>query len=212
MKRFILLSFGFLGWAFYEMSGGDEFESASALEARLNPAPVVVVTEVAQENSPAEIAEPEAEPVVTAEAEVIDTDPPAPTENVTRVALNLTTLDDAQEAQPANIDPVTGVAVNTDTSVSSADTLAIIPSLIAPNDTGAATTDAAIASAADVRKVSGNRVNVRGGPGTDFGIVARLVRGDAVEIIQDNGNGWVLTRPVDGGTEGWMADFLLTSG
>ena len=30
MKRFILLTFGFLGWAFYEMSGGADFQPASA--------------------------------------------------------------------------------------------------------------------------------------------------------------------------------------
>ena len=29
MKRFILLTFGFLGWAFYEMSGGADFQPAS---------------------------------------------------------------------------------------------------------------------------------------------------------------------------------------
>lgn len=205
MKRFILLSFGFLGWAFYEMSGGSDFESASDREARLNPAPEVVVTEVA-----------ETQAVAAAERttpEVIDTDPPQ--QDVTRVALNLTTLDDAQEVQEtqdnqiANIDPETGVAENADI-LSSADTPAIIPSLIVGNDTQP---QAELASApADLRQVSGNRVNVRGGPGTDFGIVSRLVRGDEVEILQDNGNGWVRMRPVGGGTEGWMADFLLTSG
>jgi len=205
MKRFILLSFGFLGWAFYEMSGGSDFESASDREARINPAPEVVVTEVAA---------PTPETVAAAESKVIDTDPPAQ-QDVTRVALNLTTLENAQDAQtqqqPTNIDPVTGVAVNVGNTSESGDTPAIIPSLIAPNDTGnAATTIAAAPN--DVRKVSGNRVNVRGGPGTDFNVVSRLVRGDAVEILQDDGNGWVLMRPIEGGTEGWMADFLLTSG
>jgi len=30
--------------------------------------------------------------------------------------------------------------------------------------------------------------------------------------LQDPGNGWVKLRPLDGGPEGWMAEFLLTSG
>ena len=64
----------------------------------------------------------------------------------------------------------------------------------------------------DIRVVSGNRVNVRGGPGTGFDVVNRLVRGEEVEIIEDNGDGWVKMRPVSGGKEGWMADFLLASG
>ena len=208
MKRFILLTFGFMGWAFYEMSGGSEFESASDRMARLNPAPEVVVAEVA----PAVETQ-----VADAPSEVIDTDPPA-TDTVTRVSLNLTSIQDAadqatQAVAPtpavSNLDPDTGVAVNTDTTTASADTPAIIPSLIAPNDTGVVTQ---VASFTDVRTVSGNRVNVRGGPGTDYSVVSRLVRGDAVEIIEDNGNGWVLMRPVEGGTQGWMADFLLTSG
>ena len=52
MKRFVLLSFGFLGWAFYEMSGGADFESASDRVARLNPAPAVTVTAVDQTEEP----------------------------------------------------------------------------------------------------------------------------------------------------------------
>ncbi|MGB3244027.1 MAG: SH3 domain-containing protein [Sulfitobacter sp.] len=210
MTRFILLTFGFLGWAFYEMSGGSDFESQSARMARLNPAPVVTVTPVK------DTAE-----VVTADAttDVVDTDPPL-SGSVTRVSLNLTSVKGAaaaaEQAQTAaltkaNIDPESGVAVNTDTITSSADTPAIIPSLIAPNDNGTSTTTNTPAIS-DIRIVSGNRVNVRGGPGTDFSVVSRLARGDSVEILEDNGDGWVLMRPVDGGSEGWMADFLLTSG
>lgn len=209
MKRFILLSFGFLGWAFYEMSGGDEFESASARVARLAPAPEVTVTEVAEA--------PVAETIVAA---VVDTDPPE-TSEVSRVSLNLTTLQDAQDvvAEPvretatANVDPVTGVAVNTGLTLASADTPAIIPSLINPNDTGTATVQPASlqtdTSIADIRTVNGNRVNVRGGPGTNFNVVGKLVRGDSVEIIEDDGNGWVLMRSVETGAQGWLADFLL---
>ncbi|MEM6304855.1 MAG: SH3 domain-containing protein [Pseudomonadota bacterium] len=214
MKRLILLTFGFLGWAFYELSGGSDFESASDRQARLNPAPEVVVTEVADSQ--------EAQTTETQTAEVVDTDPPQTTE-VSRVSLNLTTLQDTVEAANdaleevstpevvANIDPDTGVAINT---TSSADTPAIIPSLILPNDTGAPLTqNEEVASVAgDIRTVTGDRVNVRGGPGTDFGVVFRLLEGDAVEVLEDNGSGWVRMRSVSGGDEGWMADWLLTAG
>ena len=64
---------------------------------------------------------------------------------------------------------------------------------------------------ADIRTVSGNRVNVRRGPGTNFGIVGKLGAGDAVKIIEDNGAGWVRLRSVDGKEMGWMAEFLLSS-
>lgn len=218
MKRFILLSFGFLGWAFYELSGGDEFESASARVARLAPAPEVTVSQVDE-------AAPKETVTLAAAETVIDTDPPESGE-VSRVSLNLTTLQDAQEevaetaaevaGSPTIVDPETGVAVNTGLTLASADTPAIIPSLIAPNNTSAATVQTASLQgnangSADIRTVSGNRVNVRGGPGTDFGIVGKLVRGDAVEILQDDGNGWVLMRSVETGDQGWLADFLLNS-
>ena len=37
MKTFILLTFGFLTFAFYEMSGGSDFEPASARMAEAEP-------------------------------------------------------------------------------------------------------------------------------------------------------------------------------
>ncbi len=218
MVRFILLTFGFLGWAFYEMSGGSEFESASEKHARLHPAPAVTVDEVDKE--PAQ---------TVAQAEVIDTDPPEQTE-VTRVSLNLTTLQEATEAsddtaqaiadavaeEVANVDADTGVAINTDTlTTASADTPAIIPSLILPNDSGASNvTEASVQQAplGDLRTVTGNRVNVRGGPGTDFGVVFKLAEGASVEVMEDNGDGWVRMRSVETGEEGWMADWLLSRG
>lgn len=61
----------------------------------------------------------------------------------------------------------------------------------------------------DIRQVTGNRVNVRGGPGTDFDVVAQAVLGDEVEVIIDDGTGWVQLR-FEGGQTGWMADFLLS--
>lgn len=206
MKRFILLSFGFLGWAFYEMSGGSDFESRSDQMARLNPKPAVQM---------AETAEPEV--IKTA---FVDTDPPLndADNDVTRIALNLTTLQDVlgetDVAEPetmvaTNINPDSGVPQNVGTVTSSMDTPAIIPSLIAPND---GITIALIQAQGDIRKVSGNRVNVRGGPGTDFGVVTKLGRGSEVRVVLDNGDGWVKMQPLDGSPEGWMADFLLTGG
>jgi uncharacterized protein YgiM (DUF1202 family) len=64
----------------------------------------------------------------------------------------------------------------------------------------------------DIRAVSGDRVNVRDGPGTNYSVVNQLVRGDKVEVLQDVGDGWVKLRPVDGGPVGWIASFLLTEG
>ncbi|MCX7561911.1 SH3 domain-containing protein [Sulfitobacter sp. F26204] len=206
MIRFIVLSFGFLGWAFYEMSGGAEFDGAAIRAARLADAaskPVITQQTI--------VTKPEAVVVAQAPKVVIDTDPPLDAD-VTRVSLNLTTLGNVGDENAPQNDS-TAVPQNVNISNASADTPAIIPSLIDPTDgQSVAVSIPTSAASDDIRTVSGNRVNVRGGPGTDFGIVARLVRGDAVRIIQDDGNGWVRFETLDGDTDGWMADFLLTSG
>ena len=203
MKRFILLTFGFLGWAFYEMSGGADFEPKNAQMA----------ASTATENEPKQVVvadEPApADPIQikkVTKTTPVDTTPPgfddtAKADETRRVSLNLTT-------EAAKKVPVTYVPVNPGNTTASDDTPAIIPSLIVPNDPGIAQ----VPVGGNIREVTGSSVNVRGGPGTDYGIVTKLGRGDTVEIIQDNGDGWVRMRPLDGGPEGWMADFLLTSG
>ncbi|WP_093738053.1 SH3 domain-containing protein [Sulfitobacter delicatus] len=247
MKRFIFLTFGFMGWAFYEMSGGADFEPASQRMARLQDAETTSVTE----------ASTEAGKIVTAAAEnaardlkraeqrekVFAASNKSKPREATRVALNLTTLSDLPRAsdmamveQAVAKTPVpkatetrsisdTGAKVikasapmpqNAGYTVSSSNTPAIIPSLIAPNDTAVAKSESTTVTQisttqADIRTVSGNRVNVRRGPGTNFGIVGKLGAGDAVKIIEDNGDGWVRLRSVDGKEMGWMAEFLLSS-
>jgi hypothetical protein len=218
MKKFILVTFGFLGFAFYEMSGGAEFKPASARLAGAAEAEEAQPVQTVAVGPSVQAPETKA---------FVDTNPPL-NEVPTRVSLNLTTLREViDEAEPTlvaakAVDTVEttgafGVPVNADANLSSADTPAIIPSLIVPDAGNAASQGAMIQNASlttsdngrDIRTVSGNTVNVRGGPGTDFGVVNRLNRGDAVVILQDNGAGWVLMRSMDDGQEGWMADFLL---
>lgn len=215
MKTFILVSFGFLGLVFYEMSGGSDFDPNAIREQRLA---ALAAEEAEKAAKKAEREAPEPAPVVVAEAPrvFVDTDPPLkPVDaEVTRVALNLTTLEAIPAAAPAieaAVAEAQGEAVPQNVSLvtSSAETPAIIPSLIAPND-GLQESVSQVSLTEDIRTVSGNRVNVRGGPGTSFGVVGRMVRGDAVIVLEDNGNGWVRFESVDGATDGWVADFLLT--
>lgn len=212
MFRFMLVSFGFMGWAFYEMSGGSDFDPIATRMARIEPAAETPFDTPADPNDQVVLA--------SASTDIMDTDPFA-NDAVTRVSLNLTSLQDALDQSgdaavvaPAvqAVDPAV-VPTNVAITTSSADTPAIIPSLIVQDDTVTdnATPAALISEAGlDIRTVSGNRVNVRGGPSTNFSVVSKLVRGDAVEILEDNGNGWVKMRSVLTGEEGWMADFLLS--
>ena len=63
----------------------------------------------------------------------------------------------------------------------------------------------------DFRFVDGDTVNMRGGPGTDYAVIGKLYRNDMVEILKDEGNGWLHLRDTITGDEGWIADWLVTA-
>ncbi|WP_375229964.1 SH3 domain-containing protein [Roseobacter sp. S98] len=217
MKLFFVLVLGFLTLGFYELSGGAAFDPAKAREAAVlqriqdaadrTPAPVTVAELPAQ---------PEPQPVRTAQANTGVT--------VTRAALNLTSFEDVatsaiapepvleaeQKLAPASDEAVVTPVIARGLSLEAAPTGpsddGTIESLIFPGNTSSSS-DAE--PAPDVRTVAGNLVNVRGGPGTAYKVVNQLRRDAMVEIIADNGAGWVQLRPIDGSPAGWMADFLL---
>lgn len=215
MGKLIIVSFGFLAFAFYELSGGDDFDPEAYKMARIEmlEAEKAAKAEMLAAKRQVVIA---AAPKVTATKNVIDTDPPLK-DDVVRVAMNTTTATDAQpEAQiiqaVANGSMNNAQVQNAAVVTSSADTPSIIlPSLIATDETDSSTVTQ-ISSSRDMRIVSGSRVNVRSGPGTRFGVVDKLTEGDEVNVLEDNGKGWVRFQTPDGSTDGWVADFLLASG
>lgn len=203
MKRFILLSFGFLGFAFYEMSGGAEFDPVAVRNAA-----VLARSGADISTQDTQTAQAEAEPAVQREVQ-----------EVTRMSLNLTSISAVlEEEEPATsassrntIPTAAPASVTNVTFKNPSDSGVVLPSIIFPGTTAQASS-AAVTQARDVRYVSGTLVNMRGGPGTGFDVVAQLDQDTEVEVLQDDGTGWVKLRPVSGGPEGWIADFLLTSG
>lgn len=68
------------------------------------------------------------------------------------------------------------------------------------------------ANPVEYRKVSGSRVNMRSGPGTSFAVVDTLSKGAEVEVLDENGRGWVKLRTLNGSQIGWMSgNFLVAS-
>lgn len=53
--------------------------------------------------------------------------------------------------------------------------------------------------------VTGSRVNVRSGPGTNHGIISSVRRGDEVEILSPDGQSWAEIRITTSGKTGFMA-------
>ena len=197
MGRFIIATFALLAWVFYEMSGGADFEPASARLTDVKSDPL----KPAQEEKMARAEDPV---------------------EVTRVSLDLTSVDDViagRTKAPARLPQQTAEPAAETPRVTQGASVVILPSLIADAEPEPAADVVQVASIGatevnfnDVRSVTANRVNVRGGPGTNFDIVGKLERGDRVEILEDNGNGWVRFEAVDANESGWLADFLLGDG
>lgn len=59
--------------------------------------------------------------------------------------------------------------------------------------------------------VTGSRVNVRSGPGTNFPVVTQVNKGDTV-TLKDQAFGWYKVVLADGATTGWIAGWLMNVG
>lgn len=170
MGKFIIATFLILGWGFYELSGGADFEP---------------------EPWPGQVASIEVEALPDA-AQTADVD-------VTRA--DTTTLNVAAITQtPASITPATEEPVVTEV-------VAEIAPVIEPVVEEAAVTPAA--PAIDLRAVAGTRVNMREGPGTNYGVIDTLTGGTQAEVIEVNADGWARIRLVGTNQTGWMAERLL---
>jgi hypothetical protein len=175
MGKIIVITFAFMAFAFYELSGGSDFV-AIADEKR-----AALAVEQAEEQRL--IAETKAERLNTQpEAQIVLAS--------ATVSTSGTVVQDVEVTPPLveeeKIEAVTEVAAVLETVVQEE-------------------------PAADMRKVTAARVNMRQGPGQNFSVVAKLNNGDEVEILQDPGDGWVKLKVMDSGRIGWMADFLLTA-
>ncbi|WP_165586970.1 SH3 domain-containing protein [Pseudaestuariivita atlantica] len=173
------MCFLFLGWAFWELSGGSDFE------------PTV------QARAPQEVDEQPLEAT-----DLADT--------VTRAA-TVSTISPQKDEAKAGVTLASVEAPATEPEAAP-EPAALVDSVVAdilaePAETETVTT----APALDLREIVGNRVNMRQGPGTEFGVVTKLNQGAEVEVLQAPGNGWLKLRVIEDDTVGWIADWLVTS-
>ncbi|HBS51143.1 MAG TPA: ligand-binding protein SH3 [Rhodobacteraceae bacterium] len=214
MTRFLILSFAVLGWAFWELSGGADFEPPA------RPERIAEAAEPAPGNAPAtpdlarrEVAaerrvapEPENTPpraaVQSARAEA----PPAQTPRLT-AGLGQPSLPPADPNNPGMLVSLEQSRTQFATPLEHFDPDAI------PEDEPAPTPEPVAAPAApapDIREISGTRVNIRQGPGTIYPVITTLRLGDPVEVLSDSGTGWVRIRMGENRRLGWVSASLVS--
>ncbi|MEY8881452.1 SH3 domain-containing protein [Donghicola sp. XS_ASV15] len=173
MWRLIVVTFAFLAFALYELSGGSNFQPQ-------------VATAKVQHLTPLKTVEAEA---IVPDIPMMGMRKPEPKK---QVDITLASMDIPADT-PALMKEVTAVDAT------------VMPAVAV--DT--ALTDTEV-SPRDIRKVTGRRVNMRQGPGTQFSVVSSLGAGDEVEVLQTPGNGWLKLQVVSTGRIGWMADWLVS--
>ena len=214
MKAYIWVTFGLLGFGYYQASGGADFEpgqqsvavfaAVDALEAKplhevaaADPAPDEALLKMELLSASVELA-----PIQVAQFAIMDPTSVVPIKDVQPasaadatdgvVLAALRTI----ETMPDEMPPVAEAAVSEKRV-----------SLVLPVENSAP--EPAVAAQPDLRAVNGTRVNLRDGPSTDHGVVAKLGLGTEVEVLEDPGEGWVRLQVLPEGAVGWTADFLL---
>lgn len=191
VKSFIVFSFLLLGVVFYEVSGGADFEPETRESAavEVDETTELALVEETTERTGQSIRERLSIALV---APQVDQD----------------TLEPAA-ADVDTADPAAPVAEEDAAAVIAATFLTAIEEEVAQ-----APVQSTAEILSDLRQVSASRVNMRSGPGTNYGVLVTLTSGTTAEVIEESfdtsGDAWVLVRVRDTGQEGWMAARLMT--
>ncbi|MFY2825299.1 SH3 domain-containing protein [Ruegeria sp. MALMAid1280] len=197
MTRLIVMTFAALGWCFYVVSGGPDFEPRGLRAEQ----PV----RIASAPSPS-VAPARAEELVTNVAARIPTvrvQPESAVDEVVEFVADDATLESFStlsvfEDQSANItlasleDGVAGLSQSTDEVQND---VAETPALPEPQK--------------DMREISGTRVNMRDGPGTIYPIIGKATIGQQVEVLSESGTGWLRLRVLPQQQVGWVSASLV---
>lgn len=199
MNRYIFVALLLMAWAYWELSGGASFapEAQDVAEGTDEADEAVTDTDIPPPQDTAtpeatgqDAAQPEPAPEV-AQSDADDSPPVAALEQP------------GEEGQAA--DPV-------DEGLNSAAAFEANPLTTAdqpPEPSPETAPDADLADApADLRVVTGDRVNLREGPSTSFEVVDQLDSGTIIEVIEAR-DGWAHVQMQGTTQNGWMsADFL----
>ena len=235
MWRFMVVTFGFLGFTFYELSGGADYAPGpNSIQARAG-----LPAEAPQSgDAPGTARENErhlasVEDLRTTHLQKLDTTPAdrfevtlaaaqatsfksetvstATATQARKVAL-LTAPDDTGTVDP--VDAAVTRALLDDATATQQDVRKIWPGaieLFAQQQNRREAAAIATREAGDLRYVTGNVVNMRGGPGTGYARITSLRKGAQVAVLDSTADGWLKLRVAETGQEGWMADWLVSA-
>ena len=197
MWRMILVTFAFLGYAFYEISGGSDFEPRLIEVERTSS--VVTVDE------PEDLAVPQVEEDRLS-MNVVQTTPvmtPTSPGNAKSVRVPDTGASpSAVAAATPDPDQVQLSLSRIGAQIQQGISLDVRPTPAQP-------TEAAAEPLADLREITGLRVNMRDGPGLAYPVMRRLALGQEVEVL-DRASGWMRLRLPADGTVGWVSGSLVS--
>ncbi|MCC1494225.1 SH3 domain-containing protein [Cognatishimia sp. F0-27] len=210
MTRLMILTFGVLGWCWYELSGGDEF--AAGDHGVTLVAAVDAVEETALKGTDRKALE-DASSIELARAsvgspELLDVSKATAVTGATnRVVIQQASLDTRKQPESlATLQLVTAIAPVEKPLIQTGETDGQPVSLVLEGASGALFEPQ---NTKDFRVVTGSVVNMRAGPGTSYAVVDQLRRGNEVEVLDEAENGWVELRALDGSETGWMAARFL---
>lgn len=208
--RYVIISFVFMGFAFYELSGGADFEPRG--QRNLESAEA----EPPRRKAPEQLAIPVAATELVAKPAIQPRrSQPAPTATAEAETKPELTQEEAI-AQLARISTGLNTGLFPQDPAQSVTLASLEDGALSLQTLDLATTDESEQTAApaepqpDLREVLGTRVNMRDGPGTVYPIIARLNIGHQVEVLGDSGTGWLRLRVLPEQNTGWIASSLIS--
>ncbi len=198
MSRLVLATFAALGWCFYVMSDGADFEPRGVRTAK--PERVTAPPE------PVALQHTRAEQLVTnvaARTPTVSVKPILTKEDIVEILPEPATLESFSSLSAFD-DPSANI-----TLASLEDGLTGLRQVTEPEQQAEAETPTIPEPQKDIREISGTRVNMRDGPGTIYPIVGKVSIGQKVEVLSDSGTGWLRLRVLPAQQVGWISASLV---
>lgn len=206
--RLVLVSFALLALAFYELSGGSDFEPPEPPKLAQSP----IATKATPPRNDATTA------LKSAQAETVAASTPPVSASVTApVAAQAKPATPSAQLTKIRASLSQGLTLVSDATPGASLSLASLemgasglrPSAESPP---AETSPAAMVAdtGRDLREIIGTRVNMRDGPGTIYPVIGRVRIGQKVEVLSESGTGWLRLRTLPEQQLGWISASLVS--